>query len=103
MFVVFFPQFAGLYFFLILLVGICLLLSEAGLEASAGLMVGAPCAYPLVDGAGCCSFGTQYQKRSVFRDSSGLRKVLGSLPVDDWGCVPTLLVAGPETSQHWSL
>ena len=41
--------------------------------------------------------------RSVFRDSSGLRKVLGSLPVDDWGCVPTLLVAWPETSQHWSL
>ena len=41
--------------------------------------------------------------RSMFRDSSGLRKVLGSLPVDDWGCVPILLVVWPEASQHWSL
>ena len=39
----------------------------------------------------------------MFRDSSGLRKVLGSLPVDDWGCVPTLLIVWPEASQHWSL
>ena len=61
MFVVFFPQVAGLYFLLLLPVGICLLLGEAGLEAYADLMVGVPCAYPLVGGAGSCFFGMQCQ------------------------------------------
>lgn len=70
----FFPQVAGLYFLLLLPVGICLLLGEAGLEAYAGLMVGVPCAYPLVGGAGSCSFGMQCQGKSMFRDSSGLRR-----------------------------
>ena len=31
------------------------------------------------------------------------RKTLGSLSVDMWDCVPTLLVVYPEASQHWSL
>ena len=33
----------------------------------------------------------------------GLRKSLGSLSADGWGCVPTLLVIRLEASQHWSL
>ena len=39
----------------------------------------------------------------VFRGSCGLRKTLGSLSADGWGCVPALLVGWPEASQHWIL
>ena len=39
----------------------------------------------------------------VFRGGCGLRKILGSLSADGWGCVPTLLVVWLEASQHWSL
>ena len=36
--------------------------------------------------------------------SSGLLwKTLSSLSADGWGCVPTLLVVWPDSSQHWSL
>lgn len=41
--------------------------------------------------------------RAMSRGSCGLRKSLGSLSADGWGCVPTLLVVWPEESQHWSL
>ena len=41
--------------------------------------------------------------RGVFRGACGLQKTLGSLSADGWGCVPTMLVVCPETSQHWSL
>ena len=41
--------------------------------------------------------------RRVFIGGSWLRMTLGSLSVDGWGCVPTLLVVWPEVSWHWSL
>ena len=41
--------------------------------------------------------------RDVFSGGCGLRKTLGSLSADGWGCVPALLVVWPEASQHWSL
>ena len=45
--------------------------------------------------------------RAMLRGMSGggygLRKSLGSLSADGWGCVPTLFVVWPEVSQHWSL
>ena len=37
------------------------------------------------------------------RGDCGLRKSLGSLSADGWGCVPAQLVVWPEASQHWSL
>ena len=39
----------------------------------------------------------------MFRGGWGLRKTLGSLSDDGWGCVLTLFVVWPETYQHWSL
>ena len=41
--------------------------------------------------------------RDVSRGGCGLRKSLGSLSADGWGCIPILLVVWPEASQHWSL
>ena len=41
--------------------------------------------------------------RGVFNGSYGLRKTLGCLSADAWGCVPALLVVRTEVSQHWSL
>ena len=41
--------------------------------------------------------------RGVFRAGCELSKALGSLCVDGWGCVRTLLVVWPEASQLWSL
>ena len=41
--------------------------------------------------------------RGMFRGSLELRKTLGSLSADGWGCVHLLLVVWPEASQHWSL
>ena len=35
--------------------------------------------------------------------SCGLRKTLGRMSADGWGCVPTVLVVWPEASQNWSL
>ena len=49
---------------------------------------------PLVDRA---------MSRGVFRGSCGLRKTLGSLSADGWGCVLTVLVVWSEASRHWSL
>lgn len=49
---------------------------------------------PLVDRA---------MSRSMSRGSCGLRKSLGSLSSDGWGCVPTLLVVLPEASYYWTL
>ena len=40
--------------------------------------------------------------RAMFRGSSWLRKSLGSLSADGWGCVPVQLV-WPKASQHWSV
>ena len=37
------------------------------------------------------------------RSGCGLRKPLGSLSTDGWGCVPAQLVVWREVSQHWSL
>ena len=41
--------------------------------------------------------------RGMSGGGCGLRKSLGSLSADGWGCVPALLVVWPEASQHWSL
>ena len=41
--------------------------------------------------------------RGMSRGSCGLRKSLGSLSTDGWGCVPTQFVVWPEAFQHWSL
>ena len=41
--------------------------------------------------------------RGMSRGDCGLRKSLGNLPVDGWGCVPGLLVVWPEAFQHWRL
>ena len=37
------------------------------------------------------------------RSCCGLRRSLGSLSTDGWGCVPTQLVAWPESFLHWHL
>ena len=41
--------------------------------------------------------------RDVFRGCCGLRKTLGSLFTDRWGCFPALLVVWLHSSQHWRL
>ena len=41
--------------------------------------------------------------RGMSRGGCGLRKSLGSLSADGWGCVPTQLVVWLVASQHWSL
>ena len=41
--------------------------------------------------------------RDVFTGSCWLRKALGGLSDNEWGCVPTLLFTWPEASQHRSL
>ena len=41
--------------------------------------------------------------RSMLRASCGIRRTLGSLSANGWGCISTLLVVLPEASQHWSL
>ena len=41
--------------------------------------------------------------RGMSGGDCGLRKSLGSLSVDAWGCVPALWVAWPEVSPCWSL
>lgn len=38
--------------------------------------------------------------RGEFRSSCGLRNFLGSLSVNVWDCIPTLLVARPDISQE---
>ena len=40
-------------------------------------------------------------KRSISRGGCGLRKSLGSLFADEWGCVPALLVVWLGGSQNW--
>ena len=35
--------------------------------------------------------------------SLGLKKSLGRLSADRWGCVPTQFIVWPEASQRWSL
>ena len=41
--------------------------------------------------------------RGMSRGGYGLRKSLGSLSADEWGCVPSLLIVWPEVFQSWSL
>lgn len=41
--------------------------------------------------------------KGVSRGSCGLRKSLGCLSGDEWGCVPTQIDVWPEASQHWSV
>ena len=41
--------------------------------------------------------------RAMSRGGCELRKSLGSLSADGWGCVPTQLVVWLELSQHWYL
>ena len=41
--------------------------------------------------------------RGVSRGGCGLRKSLGSLSADGWGCVPTKLAVWSKASQHGSL
>ena len=41
--------------------------------------------------------------RDVFRGCCGLRKTLGNLSTDRWGCFPALLVVWLQSSQHWIL
>ena len=40
--------------------------------------------------------------KQLSSSSSGVKKTLGSLSADGWGCVPALFVVWPEASQHWS-
>ena len=72
---------------------ICPLVGEIGSEASTRLLVGGTGTCPLVGGAGFCALGGQSR-------AMGLRTTLASLSVDEWGCVPILLVVWPEISQH---
>ena len=41
--------------------------------------------------------------RGMSKGGCGLRKTLGSLSADGWGCVPAQFVVCPEASQHWCL
>ena len=60
--------------------------------------------YPLVGGAGSCPFGVQGRVRGgCFLGTCLFKETLSSLSVDEWCCVPPLLVIWPEASQHWSL
>ena len=40
--------------------------------------------------------------RGAFRGDFVLRKTLGRLSADGWGCVPTLFIVWPEVFQHWN-
>ena len=68
-------------------------MSEVSLGACAGFLLGGTGTCPLVGGAGFCALGGQSH-------ATGLRTTLASLSVDEWGCVPILLVVWPEISQH---
>ena len=41
--------------------------------------------------------------RGMSRGGCGIRKSLGCLSVDEWDCVPAMLVGWPKASQHSSL
>lgn len=41
--------------------------------------------------------------KGLSRGGSWCRKFLGSLSVNEWDCIPVLLVVWLKASQHWSL
>ena len=43
------------------------------------------------------------ESRGMSRGGCGIRKSLGSLSADGWGCVLALLAVWPEASQHYRL
>ena len=75
-------------------------MGEAGLEACVDFLVGGVSACPPVTGAGSWPSGKQGCVKGVSRGGCGLKKSLGILSADGWGCVPALLVVWPEASQH---
>ena len=83
--------------------GVCFLVGEFGSGAYAGFLVGGTGACPLVVDLGLVSLVGRAMSMGVFRGVCELSITLGSLSPDGWGCVPTLLVVWPKTSQHWSL
>ena len=80
--------------------GVCPLVSEVGPKSCAGFLV-----YGLVPAHwwGQLSLVGRTVLRGVSRDDYELRMTLGSLSVDEWGCVPVLWVIWSDISQHWSL
>ena len=81
-------------------------MDQPDLEVKADFLEGRVAACPLVGGAeswpssGQCCLDIH---RVMYRSSWGLRKSLGSLSADGWGCVPAQLAARPDVSQHWHL
>ena len=75
-------------------------MGEAGLEACACFLVGRASVCPLVVQLGLGPLVDKAVSNGVSRGVCGLRKSLGSLSVDGWGCVFTFLVVWPEVSQH---
>ena len=70
-------------------------MGEAGVDANAGFLESRVDACPLVV--------KRAKSRHAPRGGCGLRKTIGSLSADGWGCVPTQLVVWPEMSQHYCL
>ena len=62
--------------------GICPLVSEAGLEACAGFLVGGADAHPLAGGAQSGPLMGRAMSRGMSRGYCGLKKSLGSLSAD---------------------
>ena len=67
-------------------------MGEAGLEASAGLLVGRASACPLVDGDVLGPLVARSMSKGMSNGSCGLSKFLGSLSADGWAFIPALLV-----------
>ena len=51
-------------------------------------------------GAGSCPSSGWVMSNGASTGDCGLRRTLGGLSVDRWGCVPALLVVWPEAFQH---
>ena len=83
--------------------GVCPLVSEVGPKSCAGFLV-----YGLVPAHWLGELGLtplvgKTVSRPVFRVDCELRMTLGSLSVDEWGCVSALWVVWSDMSQQWSL
>ena len=68
--------------------GVCPLVGESAPEARGGFLEDRTSACLLVCGARSCPVVSRTVSRGMSRGGSGLRKFLGGLSGDGWGCVP---------------
>ena len=73
------------------------------LGACAGFLIRETAAGPLMSGDESRLSTCQGHVNSMFRGSSKIKRTLGIMSAEWFGCVLTLLVVSPEASQHWNL